>query len=178
MQKVTVKDRVFELLLSSAEIDGAVQRIADRINTDYKGKDILFIGILNGSFVFAADLLRRITLPCRISFVKYESYSGTASTQKVQELLGLKENISGRNVIVVEDIVDTGITMDHVLEQLKSRNPSDLKLAALFFKPEAFKKTFPIDYLGLEIPNRFVVGYGLDYDGYGRNLRNLYQIAK
>jgi hypoxanthine phosphoribosyltransferase len=178
MQKVNVKDKEFQLSVPASEINAAVQRIADRINRDYAGKDPLFLAVLNGAFVFASDLIRRITIPCEISFVKFESYSGTASTLKVNELIGLKENIRDRHVIIVEDIVDTGITMDHLLEHLKGLGPADVKMAVFCFKPEAFKKSFKIDYLGMEIPNEFVVGYGLDYDGYGRNLPEIYKIVR
>ena len=174
MQSIRVKDKEFVRSVSSRQISTAVRRIANAINQDFAGQSPLFVVILNGAFIFAADLLRRITIPCEISFVKYRSYSGTGSTGTIQELIGLREDIRGRKVIVVDDIVDTGVTMDYILQHLKEIQPAEVKLAALLFKPEAFTRSFQIDYLGLEIPNRFVVGYGLDYDGYGRNMKEIY----
>jgi hypoxanthine phosphoribosyltransferase len=174
---VKVKDKEFEISIPSSAIDAAVSRMADEINRDYKDKSPLFLAILNGSFVFAADLIRKITIPCQISFVKLSSYSGTQSTNEVKEMIGLTEDISGRNIIILEDIVDSGITLEHLIQNLKKLNPADIKIACFTFKPEAFKKTFRIDYLGISIPNDFIVGYGLDYDGYGRNLPDIYKIA-
>ncbi len=175
MRKVRVKDREFQLSIKASEIQSVVLQIARRIGEDYAGKTPLFLVVLNGAFVFASDLFRHTSLPCEISFIKYRSYSGTSSTNQVEELIGLKEDLHGRDVIIVEDIVDTGITMKHILEKLKDSGASSIKLASLFFKPEAFKSDFKIDYLGMEIPNDFVVGYGLDYDGYGRNYPDLYK---
>ncbi len=174
---VKVKDKEFEISIPSVRIDAAVQRMADEINRDYQGKTPLFLAILNGSFVFAADLVRKITIPCEISFVKLASYSGTTSTNQVREMIGLSEDISGRNIIILEDIVDSGITLDHLIKDLEKLNPANIKVACFTFKPEAFKKTFRIDYLGISIPNDFIVGYGLDYDGYGRNLPDIYKIV-
>ena len=151
--------------------------MALEINRDYEGKDPLFIAILNGSFIFAADLIRKITIPCQISFVKLSSYSGTVSTESVKELIGLNEDIQGRHVVIVEDIVDTGLTLDKFLKDLELKHPASVKLACFSFKKEAFKKSFPIDYLGITIPNEFIVGYGLDYDGYGRNLPDIYKVV-
>ena len=178
MQRVVVKDREFILSVSSREIERTVQRIAGRINRDYEDKDPLFLCILNGAFVFASDLIRKIRIPCRVSFVKFASYAGTATTSEVKELIGLNEDLKGRHVIVVEDIVDTGITMDRLLSHLQGLEPASIRLAVFCFKPQAFRKSFAIDYLGMEIPNDFVVGYGLDYDGYGRNLPEIYKVAK
>jgi hypoxanthine phosphoribosyltransferase len=174
---VKVKDKEFEISIPSSAIDAAVSRMADEINRDYKEKSPLFLAILNGSFVFAADLVRKITIPCQISFVKLSSYSGTVSTNEVKEMIGLTEDISGRNIIILEDIVDSGITLEHLIQNLEKLNPADIKIACFTFKPEAFKKTFRIDYLGISIPNDFIVGYGLDYDGYGRNLPDIYKIV-
>ena len=174
---VKVKDKEFEISISSASINAAVQRMADEINRDYIDKSPLFLAILNGSFVFAADLIRKITIPCEISFVKLASYSGTTSTNQVREMIGLNEDIEGRNIIILEDIVDSGITLDHLISDLGKLNPATIKVACFTFKPEAFKKTFRIDYLGISIPNDFIVGYGLDYDGYGRNLPDIYKIV-
>jgi len=178
MTKVQVRELVFEKFITAAEIDAAVQRVADAINRDFNGKNPLLLAILNGAFIFASDLMRKITIPCEISFVKYASYSGTASTMEVRELIGVEEVIEGRSVIVVEDIVDTGITMDKLLKEIREKNPKDVKVACFCFKPAAFQKSFSIDYLGLSIPNDFIVGYGLDYDGQGRNLPDIYKIVK
>jgi hypoxanthine phosphoribosyltransferase len=174
---VKVKDKEFEISISSDDIQVAVQRMADEINRDYKDKSPLFLAILNGSFVFAADLVRKITIPCEISFVKLSSYSGTSSTNEVREMIGLTEDISGRHVIILEDIVDSGITLDFLIQDLEKMNPADIKIACFTFKPDAFKKSFRIDYLGVSIPNDFIVGYGLDYDGFGRNLPDIYKIV-
>jgi len=176
MPMVKVKDKEFEISISSATIETAVQRMADEINRDYADKSPLFLAILNGSFVFAADLIRKVTIPCQISFVKLASYSGTTSTNQVREMIGLNEDITGRHIIILEDIVDSGITLDHLIHDLEKLNPADVKVACFTFKPEAFKKAFRIDYLGISIPNDFIVGYGLDYDGFGRNLPDIYKI--
>jgi hypoxanthine phosphoribosyltransferase len=178
MSTIKVKDKDFEMSIDSSAIDAAVQKMAIEISRDYEGKNPLFIAILNGSFVFAADLIRKITIPCQISFVKLSSYSGTASTKNIKELIGLNEDIKGRHLIIVEDIVDTGLTLDKLLKDLEKFEPASVKLACFTFKKEAFKKSFRIDYLGITIPNDFVVGYGLDYDGYGRNLPEIYKIVK
>jgi hypoxanthine phosphoribosyltransferase len=178
MARIKVKDKEFELSITASVIEATVQKIATEINRDYEGKDPLFLAILNGSFIFAADLMRKITILCQISFVKFSSYSGTASTKAVKELIGLNEDINGRHLIIVEDIVDTGLTMDKFLQDLKEYKPASVKLACFSFKKEAFKKDFKIDYLGITIPNEFVVGYGLDYDGYGRNLPDIYKMVK
>jgi len=176
MEIVEVKDKVFRKFISHEQIDQVVQQIANRINDDYKGKNPLLLGVLNGAFVFAADLIRRIVIPCQISFVKYASYVGTHSSEEVKELIGLNEELKGRHVVVVEDIVDSGITMNHLLKDIVKYNPASVRLACFCLKPESFVKTFKIDYLGMEIPNAFIVGYGLDYDGYGRNLPEIYKL--
>jgi len=178
MTKVQVRELVFEKFISRNEIDKAVQKVADDINRDYAGKNPILLAILNGAFIFASDLMRKITIPCEISFVKFASYSGTATTTNVRELIGLDEELTGRNIIVVEDIIDTGITMDKLLDDVRRREPLDVKVACFCFKPEAFKKSFDIDYIGMKIPNDFIVGYGLDYNGYGRNLPEIYKIVK
>lgn len=178
MVNIKVKDKEFEISIAAEDIDAAVKRMANEINRDYEDKNPLFLAILNGSFVFAADLIRNITIPCQISFVKLASYTGTASTEDVKELIGLNEGITGRHLVIVEDIVDTGITLDKLLRDLVKYEPASVKLACLTFKQAAFKKSFHIDYLGMTIPNEFVVGYGLDYDGFGRNLPDIYKIVK
>jgi hypoxanthine phosphoribosyltransferase len=178
MSTIKVKDKVFEISIPASDIAQTVQKMAEEISRDYAGKNPLFLAILNGSFVFAADLIRKITIPCQISFVKLFSYGGTASTENVKELIGLNEDIRGRHVIIIEDIVDTGITLDQFLNNLEKAGAASIKLACFSFKKEAFRKSFRIDYLGMTIPNDFIVGYGLDYDGYGRNLPDIYKIVK
>jgi len=177
MTVIRVKDKEFEPFIPACEIEKVVQQMADRINADFEGKNPLFLAVLNGSFVFAADLLRKITIPCNISFVKFASYSGTSTTSEVKELIGLSENIKGRHVVIVEDIIDTGITMDLILNNLNKLEPAELKIACFCHKPDAFKKSFKIDYTGMNIPDAFIVGYGLDYDGWGRNLPDIYRIT-
>lgn len=176
MEIVEVKDKMFRKFITRKEIDRAVRAIAGRIDTDYAGKTPLLMPVLNGAFIFASDLVRHLTIPCQISFVKFASYTGTRTSGEVTELIGLNEDLRGRHVIVVEDIVDTGITMDHLLNELKRYEPGSVRLACFCLKPEAVVKSFRIDYLGMEIPNAFVVGYGLDYDGYGRNLPEIYKL--
>jgi hypoxanthine phosphoribosyltransferase len=177
-ERMLVKDKLFEPMIPAKRITGAVEDVARRINADYAGREPLFLCVLNGSFVFAADLLRKINLPCRVTFVKYASWSGTQSTQYVTNLIGLNEDLKGQDVVIVEDIVDTGLTISHLLKEISEMNPASVKIAAFCFKRTAFRADFRIDYLGMEIPDEFVVGYGLDYDGYGRNLEGIYKIAK
>ncbi|MEI7490165.1 MAG: phosphoribosyltransferase family protein [Bacteroidota bacterium] len=171
-----VRDKFFRLYLEKEKIDRIVSGIAGRIDLDYQGKIPLFLGILNGAFIFASDLLRKVNIPCEISFVKYSSYQGMASGEKVNRLLGLNETIRGRDIIIVEDIVDTGLTMAQLLADLKAYEPASVKMACFCFKKDAFRENFSIDYCGLEIPDLFVVGYGLDYDGAGRNFPDIYQL--
>jgi hypoxanthine phosphoribosyltransferase len=178
METILVKDKYFKKFIDASAIDRGVKEIADRINKDYKDKNPLFLCMLNGAFIFAADLLRKINCKCQVSFVKYSSYKGTSSKGEIKTMIGLNEELNGRNIIIVEDIIDTGLTMDHLLTGLKTHNPADVRIACFCFKPAAFKKSFKIDYLAMEIPNEFVVGYGLDYDGYGRNLPDIYKVAK
>lgn len=178
MTKVQVRELFFEKFIDREVIEAAVQKVADEINREYVGKNPLLLAILNGSFIFASDLMRKLTIPCEISFVKFASYDGTLTTSKVKELIGVGEELEGRHIIVVEDIVDTGITVHKLLQDISEKNPLDVRLACFCFKPEAFEKDFSIDYLGMEIPNVFIVGYGLDYNGYGRNLPDIYQIVK
>ncbi len=178
MSTIKVKDKEFRISIPAPEIDAAIQRIADRINRDYEGKTPLFLAILNGSFMFASDLLKKITIPCEITFIKLSSYSGTSTTNKVKQLIGLNEDIRSRHVVVLEDIVDTGITVEQIIIELEKHEPADVKIACFCHKPDAFVKSFKIDYIGMSIPNEFIVGYGLDYDGFGRNLADIYTIVK
>lgn len=178
MKKVKILDKEFGIYLKAAEIDQAVSRVAASINEDLKGKSPLFIVVLNGAFMFASDLLKKIELDNNITFVKLSSYSGTRSSRVVKELIGLNEVIKGRTVVIIEDIIDTGLTMQRMLEILQQQEVEEVKIATLVFKPEAFKGDYPIDYIGLDIPNDFILGYGLDYDGYGRNLPDIYRIIE
>ncbi len=178
MQEVKVLDRQFSVYLTEEEIQSRISALAEKINEDLKGRDVLFFGILNGSFLFAADLFRQITLEAQISFIKLASYDGTRSSGKIKELIGWNEDISGKTVVVIEDIVDTGSTLERIIGELTLRKATEVKICTLLFKPEAYLKDIPIDYIGFEIPNNFVVGYGLDYDGYGRNLNSIYKLIK
>ncbi len=178
IETIKLGDKIFVSYISEKKIDQAVQRVAGRINADLAGRRPLFLVVLNGSFLFAADLVRDVKTECEISFVKLASYEGTESSGKIKELVGLNENIAGRDVIIVEDIVDTGNTIVHIVGQLKKMEPASIRIATLLFKPDAYKKDIPVDYRGLEIPNAFIVGYGLDYNGLGRNLRDIYVIKE
>ena len=178
MEIVTVNDKQFELFIEEQQLMDEIKRVATEINRDYKGKQPLFIAVLNGSFMFASDLMKQITLPASISFVKLSSYQGSDTTGTVKEVIGLAEDIEGRDVIVVEDIVDTGYTMQDILSQLKSKRPASVAVCTLLFKPEKLRVDIKLNYVAMNIPNGFIVGYGLDYDGYGRNLRNIYKIVE
>ena len=178
MNTIKVKDKRFRVSLPEAEILEAVQRVADRINHDMEGKDPLFLSVLNGAFMFTADLMKRITLPSEIQFVKLASYQGMASTGEVKQLVGLNQSLEGRTVVIVEDIVDTGLSMKRLLEALAPLHPAEVHIATLLLKPEKLKVPLDIAYAALEIPNDFIVGYGLDYDGYGRNLKDIYTVVE
>ncbi|WP_051203609.1 hypoxanthine phosphoribosyltransferase [Hugenholtzia roseola] len=175
---ILVKDRYFKPLLSKEAIAQRLAHLGKRIEADYQNDLPLFIGVLNGSFVFAADLVRYIAIPCHFSFVKYASYQDKMqSSGVVQELIGLNENLSNRRVVVIEDIVDTGNTMVKILAYLREKGVEDVEIAALLVKPTALQHDISVKYVGFEIENQFVVGYGLDYDGYGRNLDSLYVVS-
>ena len=176
MKTVTFKDKTFRVSISEAELLKAVDNVAEKMNADLEGKNPLFLIVLNGAFMFASDLLKRVEIPAQLSFVKVASYSGTASTGRVTELIGLNEEVKGRTIVIIEDIVDSGRTMYGMVEKLKSLGADDIRIATLFFKPEALKYDLNIDYAAMNIPNDFIVGYGLDYDGYGRNLRDIYTL--
>lgn len=178
METIQVKDRVFVPFIKEEQLQKEVKRVAQEINRDYKDKEPLFLCILNGAFMFAADLLKNVSVPCNVSFVKVASYSGTDTTGKVKELMGLQESVEGRHVIIVEDIVDTGYTMRDILESLEEKNAASVEVCALLCKPDKLKVDLKLKYLALNIPNGFIVGYGLDYDGFGRNSRDIYQIVK
>lgn len=176
--EITVYGKRFRVSLPAEKIQARVAELARQMNTDLAGREVVFLCILNGSFVFASDLLRGIDLLCKISFVKFSSYSGQKSTGNVKELIGLNEDLKGKTVIIVEDIVDTGKTMIDLLEYLKKYEPAEIRIATLMYKPESCCKELKIDYFGFSIPNDFIIGYGLDFDGLGRNLKDIYTIVQ
>lgn len=177
MKTVKLWDKEFGISYPAEEIKKDIGNLAKRINADLAGEDFpLFISVLNGSFIFTADFIRLITIPCEVSFVKLASYQGTSTTGSVNQLIGLTENIEGRTVVILEDIVDTGITLGKLVDSLISHNPKKVVVATLLFKPEAYKGSIKIDYVGKTIPNDFIVGYGLDYNGLGRNLADIYTL--
>jgi hypoxanthine phosphoribosyltransferase len=175
---VKIKDKTFQTSISESEIKQRVKELAQRISHDLEGKNPLLLGVLNGSFIFAADLMREMTIPCEISFVKLASYQGTTSTGKVHEVLGINENLTGRDVVIVEDIVDTGRTMKQMVESLGTRNPASVHVCTLFVKPDKLEVKLDIDYAAFSIPNDFIVGYGLDYDQQGRGLKEIYTLVE
>lgn len=177
MQTIKVHDKLFQPYLSAATIDEKVSAIADQINKDYEGKLPLFIAILNGSFIFASDLFKKISIEAEICFIKLASYKGTKSTGQVITSIGLDTDLYNRHVIIIEDIVDTGKTLFEFLPQLHHQQPASLKIAALLHKPAATVHHIPIDYLGFSIPNKFVLGYGLDYSGLGRNIPEIFELV-
>lgn len=174
MKEVRVLDKSFREYISEDEIVRRIDELAEKINSDYKGREVLFLGILNGAFLFAAELFKRIKLNARISFVKLASYEGTGSSGTVKELIGWNEDISNMEVIITEDIVDTGMTLERIYDELRIRKVAGIKVATLLFKPDAFTRDIPVDYVGFEIPNKFVIGFGLDYNGFARNLSSIY----
>jgi len=176
MNKVKLLDKSFVPFIYSHQIEKRVRELALQINQDLAGKKVFFLGILNGAFMFAADLFKSIDLECQITFLKLASYEGTSSTGKVKRLIGINEDIKDHTVVVIEDIVDSGGTLEHIIKQLKGYDPLEIKIVTMFLKPDAYKKDFPLDYVGMEIPDRFIVGYGLDYNGYGRNLKDLHKL--
>lgn len=177
MSRVTIKDKTFETSIPEAEILKRVKAVAARINEDLADKNPIFIAVLNGSFIFAADLMREISFPAEITFIRVASYEGTSSTGKVKEVMGLKEDIAGRHVVIVEDIVDTGTTMKQMISQLEEKNPASIHVCTLLLKPGKLQVPLNIEYAAMEIPNDFIVGYGLDYDQLGRGLRDIYTLV-
>ena len=175
---VKIKDKSFRTSIPESEIKARVKAVAQQISKDMVGKTPLFLGVLNGSFIFASDLMREMTIPCEISFVKLASYQGTTSTGKVKEVIGINEDLSGRTVVIVEDIVESGQTMKQMVESLGTRNPESVHICTLFFKPDKLKEELTLDYVAFRIPDDFIVGYGLDYDGLGRELKDVYTIVE
>ncbi|RYY94926.1 MAG: hypoxanthine phosphoribosyltransferase [Chitinophagaceae bacterium] len=178
MNQVTLLDKTFDPYLNEATIQARIAELAQEINKEYEGKQPLFIAILNGAFMFASDLFKQLTITAEISFIKLASYKGTNSTGNVVTAIGLDQDLIGRDIIVVEDIVDTGKTLAEFLPKLQHHQPTSVRIATLLHKPEATKHPLTLDYVGFSIPNKFVVGYGLDYDGIGRNLKEIYQLAE
>ncbi len=172
-----IKDKDFVPFIESKRIQETVGQLAARINQDYNDKTPLLLAVLNGSFIFVADLMRHLNIPAEVTFIRLSSYNRTQSTGRVKELIGLEENIFGRHLIIVEDIVDTGITMRHLLDELQELGPKSLEVATLLHKAEATREKIDLKYVGFVIPQKFVVGYGLDYDGQGRNLNDIYSLA-
>lgn len=178
MDTIQIKDKRFRTFITENEILKQVARVADEINRDLADENPLFVSVLNGSFMFTSDLMKHLNMPCELSFVKLASYEGTSSTGKVKELVGLNNDITGRTVVIVEDIVDTGFTMERLIETLRQRNPKDIRIATLLVKPDKLQVKLDIHYVAMNIPNDFIVGYGLDYDGLGRNYRDIYTVIE
>lgn len=178
MSTVKIKDKTFQTSITEEEIRQRVKVLGQRLSKDMEGKNPLFLSVLNGAFMFTADLLREMTIPCEVSFVKLASYEGSVSTGKVKELIGLNVDISGRTVVIVEDIVDTGHTMRQMMESLTLHHPASIHICTLFVKPENLEVDLNIEYAAFEIPKAFIVGYGLDYDQQGRQLKEVYALAE
>ena len=174
--KIKLQDKTFRVLISAEEIDKAVSRVADQLNERYQGRTPIFLGVLSGSFLFLADLVRQVNFESQLAFVKISSYDGTESTGNVKQQFGVDFDIEGRDIIIVEDIVETGHSMNYLLDHLRKKNPASISICTLFFKPEKFLYEYDIDYTALSIGNEFIVGYGLDYNQLGRNLKDIYVI--
>jgi hypoxanthine phosphoribosyltransferase len=175
---IQLHDKHFVPFITAAQIDAVITRMANQVQADLNGEIPVFIGVLNGSFMVVSDFVKKYTVPCEVSFVKLASYEGMASTSDVKQLIGLNQSLEGRTVVVIEDIVDTGNTVVEIKKIFDGHNLKQFKIATLFFKPEAYKKDVKLDYIGFEIPDKFIVGYGLDYDGHGRNLPEVYQLKE
>ena len=178
MSIVKIKDKTFRTFIPEDQIAERVKAVAERINKDLADKNPLFLAVLNGSFIFAADLMRNITIPCEISFVKLASYQGTTSSGVIKEVIGLNEDLAGRTVVILEDIVDTGFTIKRMIETLGTRGPESVHVCTLLLKPGKLQVPLNVEYVAMEIPNDFIVGYGLDYDQQGRNLRDIYTLVE
>ena len=175
---VKVLDKEFEISITHDQIQEAIEKVAEKINNELSEKDVIFLGILNGAFMFASDLYKNLTFNSQISFLKLASYTGTSSSGNVKRLIGVNENLKDKTVVIIEDIIDSGFTIENIIKQLKGYEPAEIKIATFLFKPDAYKMDIPIDYIGMEISNEFIIGYGLDYDGYGRNLKHIYKIKE
>ena len=177
MTDICVRDKKFSLFISESEILKGIKTVAEAIKKDFEEKDPLLVCVLNGAFMFASDLFKLLDFPCEICFIRLKSYEGVKTDGDVKEIFGLVEEIENRNVIILEDIIDTGHTMSGLIKKLNMKNPACIKIASLLFKPDALQLAIKPDYVAIEIPNDFIVGYGLDYEGHGRNLRNIYKIC-
>jgi hypoxanthine phosphoribosyltransferase len=178
MQKVRIHQKEFAVSISKDKIQERIAELGTKISADYQGLQPVFLVVLKGAFLFAADLLRHVTVDCEITFIRVGSYEGTNSTGVIRSILGLSEKIHGKHLVIIEDIVDTGNTMVHLIDELKKSEPTDIKVASLLLKPDALKHNIHVDYVGFSVPNDFLVGYGLDYDGLGRNLNEIYKIVE
>ena len=178
MNTITVGDRKFVKYILENEIEAAVDRVAAAVNEEYKNDTPVILLVLNGSVIFGADLLKRLEMPCKLCCVKVSSYVGTKSTEKMKQLIGLSEDVTDKRVLVIEDIIDTGNTYEFIEAMLREAHAKDVKIATLTYKPDSYGKSLPIDFVGLEIPNKFILGRGMDYDGLGRNLRDIYQVVE
>jgi hypoxanthine phosphoribosyltransferase len=178
MNEVRILDKTFRELISEQSIRKRIDEIALQINREFVGSEVIFVGILKGAFMFAADLFRKIDLNARITFVKLASYQGISSSGSIKELIGWNEDLVNKRILVVEDIVDTGATLERTVNELVIRNVADIKIATMLLKPAAYTRDIPINYIGFEIPSKFVVGYGLDYNGFGRNLPSIYTLIR
>jgi hypoxanthine phosphoribosyltransferase len=176
-ERITIKDKEFKLYIGQEEIGEAVRRMSAEMNRDLVNENPVFLVVLNGSFIFAADLLRQMTMPCEVSFIKVASYSGTTSAGNTSELIGITEDLCGRTVVIVEDIVDSGVTIEKLAALLHNKKVKQIKVATALYKPGAYRKSMKVDYFALSIGNDFVVGYGMDYNGYGRNLKDIHVLA-
>ena len=174
---IEVKDKIFKPYLGQPTIEKRVKELGREISKDYRGKDPIIIGVLNGAYIFLSDLSKAIDIPAEISFIKISSYEGDSSTGKVKRLIGLDVELENRHVLLVEDIVDTGLSMINLLSQVNEKEPASVKTVTLLYKPDALRHNVALDYIGFQIPNKFVVGYGLDYDGFGRNIPEIYQLS-
>jgi hypoxanthine phosphoribosyltransferase len=173
---IELHDKQFIPFISAEEIDFAIAKMAEQVEADFGDEVPVFIGVLNGAFMVVADFMKHYKKPCEVSFIKFSSYEGMESSNDIKQLIGLNEDLTDRTVVVIEDIVDTGNTLAGLKELFKKQNVKHFKIATLFFKPEAYKQDIKIDYVGIRIPNKFIIGYGLDYDGLGRNLPEVYQL--
>ena len=178
MNSIKIKDKTFAVSLPEAQIKARVKELAQQMSRDLEGKNPLFLAVLNGAFIFAADLMREMTIPCEISFVKLASYQGVTSTGNIKEIIGINENLSGRTVVIIEDIVESGLTIKRMMDQLGTRNPASVQVCTLFFKPDRLKEDLKLDYVAFSIPNDFILGYGLDYDQQGRGLKDIYTLSE
>jgi len=177
MKEVQIFDKRFREYIPESTLHKRIIELAGQINNDFAGKEVIFVGVLNGAFIFSADLFRRIDLKARITFIKLASYTGTSSSGEIRELIGWNEDLKGKSVIIIEDIIDSGMTLEHTVDNLIIRDVKEISIVTLLLKPAAYKKNIQIDYVGFEIPNDFVVGYGLDYNGKGRNLPAVYSLV-